>query len=219
MLNCSHVRLKMYSPLAPARPRSPPPGTRNTQGNTANLRSRNNRKRGNEPSNSQGTRRRRVDGEETEHAVKIRKQAQEWESRRDSNGIRYQESASYRYELREELQGRVSEFYREAMVRASEREQLNHPCHHTGTDNVAQFSTVKKRIIVVHSFGHRFLLEVPTFRCSSCNGCFTVHPFDVDCAATSPTDECETWIPLQNIHLFEDLHMSNGLSADGKEDE
>ncbi len=74
----------------------------------------------------------------------------------------------------------------------------------------------KTRHVVVHDFGNRFILKVDSYSCSCCNSIVTVHPFDVDCAATTPTEECETWIPLKCIQFFEDVHYRNGLAADGK---
>ena len=97
----------------------------------------------------------------------------------------------------------------QAVEQAIQVAKGSHPC--AGT-----LSEARKRNIVCVQIGFRCCLSVPNYTCSCCKGTVTVHPFEVGCVPTSPTEFCETWIGLDYCLLFRDLQLHNGLSADGK---
>jgi hypothetical protein len=98
------------------------------------------------------------------------------------------------------------------------RECLDHACclGLSAEQTKDKLPVVKTRAVVVVDFGHRFVLQVHNHQCRSCNKVITAHPFAANCAATTPTENCETWITLSALQFFQDVYLRNGLSADGK---
>lgn len=199
--------------LAPAE--RGPQRQRNHKGNASSLSSRHHKKsRTTERSYSAPTPR-NLD-EETVHAEKISREAARWQQDKLANERRYVESTPRRYKFRKELHDCIAKTYQAQVDQALILEREAHRCVRTlFSPGASSLAFRKTRHVVVHDFGHRFILKVDSYSCSCCNYIVTVHPFDVDCAATTPTEECETWIPLKSIQFFEDVHYRNGLAADG----
>lgn len=103
----------------------------------------------------------------------------------------------------------AQETLQQAVERAIQIAKKSHPC-------AGMLSETRKRNVVCVNIGFRCRLSVPNYSCRSCKGTVTVHPFEVGCIPTSPTEFCETWIGLDYCLLFRDLQLHNGLSADGK---
>ncbi|KAL4551027.1 hypothetical protein Ndes2526B_g09112 [Nannochloris sp. 'desiccata'] len=198
--------------LAPAE--RGPQRQRNHKGNASSLSSRHHKKsRTTERSYSAPTPR-NLD-EETVHAEKISREAARWQQDKLANERRYVESTPRRYKFRKELHDCIAKTYQAQVDQALILEREAHRCVRTlFSPGASSLAFRKTRHVVVHDFGHRFILKVDSYSCSCCNYIVTVHPFDVDCAATTPTEECETWIPLKSIQFFEDVHYRNGLAAD-----
>ena len=72
----------------------------------------------------------------------------------------------------------------------------------------------KRRITCIYPT-FRFILEVPQVT-TSCGTAWTVHPYSLGFAPTSPTEQCQTWIHTDVIHQFERLHFPHGTSASGE---
>jgi len=77
--------------------------------------------------------------------------------------------------------------------------------------------TVKKtRNVVCIRLGYKFVVKVPSL-VSGCGEQWTVHPYLVGYAPTTPTDSCETWVGMKEVMTFKDMSYANGLSASGEQ--
>lgn len=147
--------------------------------------------------------------------VKMTRQAAEFDERRPANidqyFLDYEKSKVCTFATHAFIASHLSQQV-ELILNSNKRE---HPCcsAETGTSCLQE---VKKSIVYVVDFDHRFTLTVPILRCRHCNEIVTVHPYAIDCVPTAPTENCETWIRRSVVHFFRDLHKSNGLSANGK---
>ena len=160
----------------------------------------------------------RPDGEPTEWEVRMMKQAGTFDRLRPENVEKFYETFTARRSLRERIDGSVQQVY-QAAVDAEIRTQCgDHSCclRMSEGDIISMLPVEKLRNVVVVDFGSTFVLQVPNHRCKGCNVVITAHSFAADCAATTPTEHCETWITLRVAQFFEDVYLTNGLSADGE---
>lgn len=158
----------------------------------------------------------------SEHSEKMEKQAAAFEKRREANIEEYQIWAPDRIDFYGELSSHIRNFYQLRVNDVLETELKDHPCCVNKEDPKKDYLIHKTRHVVVFSAERNFVLEVPTYKCKNCSNndgaplTFTVHPYALNCAPTTATDNCETWITDETLHLFGDIHTRNGLSASGE---
>ena len=148
----------------------------------------------------------------------MRRQAETFDKLRPGNVEKIYETFPARRDLRERIDGSVQQMYQTA-VDAEARTQCCDHCCCVGMpeeDGIALLPVHQLRSVVVVHFGSTFVLQVPNHQCKVCGSVITVHPFAADCAPTTPTEYCETWITLLTLQFFEDVYLTNGLSADGE---
>ena len=155
------------------------------------------------------------DGDQSAYAQRMATEANNFNIRRETNGeeyyIHFEGSQSLTMKCHKstaaDLQTEVNEVI--------EKGKRDHPC--CADANPQDFLTLERtRSVLVVCFDHRFSLNVPNFNCRLCKKVVTVHPYAVDCAPTSPTEYCVTWVHRSVVHHFRDGHKNNGHSANGK---
>lgn len=146
------------------------------------------------------------------------KQAEMFDKSRPENIEKFFETFPARLALRESIDSSVRHVYQAGVDAQIQTECADHCCclGMAEADIIALLPVEKLRNVVVVHFGSTFVLQVPNHRCKGCGSVVTVHPFAVDCAPTTPTEHCETWITLTVSQFFEDVYLTNGLSADGE---
>ena len=202
--------------LAPGLPREKI--KRSSNHNRAPPSNRSNKRTKNAAQSSRSAGSARPSDEPTEWELRMRRQAETFDKLRPGNVEKMYETFPARRDLRERIDGSVQQMYQTA-VDAEARTQCCDHCCCVGMpeeDGIALLPVHQLRSVVVVHFGSTFVLQVTNHQCKVCGSVITVHPFAADCAPTTPTEYCETWITLLTLQFFEDVYLTNGLSADGE---
>lgn len=77
-------------------------------------------------------------------------------------------------------------------------------------------ATVRKtRDVVCIHLSFKMVVRVPSL-VFGCGEEWTVHPYLVGYAPTTATDGCETWVGIDELMVFKDMHYVNGVSGSGE---
>ena len=145
----------------------------------------------------------------SEHAETMRRQAQAFDERRPANVEVFQESTQRRIDMHAKLNATIQNYYQEIIDERLQVVAEQHLC-------CGGLAVERHRLITIIGMEQQACVEVTNYTCSCCDDIFTVHPYDVDCAPTTPTVYCTTWLTFALVKLHRELHLLNGLSADGK---
>ena len=74
-----------------------------------------------------------------------------------------------------------------------------------------ELATTWRDVTVIHQ-GFQGELRVPAVR-FGCGESKTVHPYMLNYVPTAPTGGCVTWIDMDLVRVFVDLHYNNGVSS------
>lgn len=150
-----------------------------------------------------------------DYASRVAQTAEGFDRRREENKRQFTRSFPRMHSLRREMAKANVERMQCAVYEAIENAKHDHTCCVLG---LGQLSLERTRNVVCIGLGYRCVLTVENYRCSrsDCSKSITVHPLEVGCTPTSPTEYCETWIAMDFCLLFRDLQLHNGLSADGE---
>lgn len=148
-----------------------------------------------------------------DYARRVSDYAMEFNKRRGENRRQFIKNFPHMRAFRKAMSDAHAQAMQDAVDSALDMEKRNHRCSMTGVESLC---LKKIRNVVCYGLGFRCVLTVEIYGCSRCTQSVTVHPLQVCCTPTSPTDNCETWLSLDFCLVFRDLHLHNGLSADGK---
>lgn len=148
-----------------------------------------------------------------DYASRVARTAAEFDRRRVQNKSQFVKSFPDMHNFRKL---RTASFVSEMQCAANEaleHAKDEHACASLSSDALA---LEKVRNVVCFGVGFRCVLTIENFRCKHCMQSVTVHPLEISCVPTSPTENCETFLTLELCLIFRDLHLQNGLSADGE---
>jgi len=167
---------------------------------------------GNEPE-----RRQRPAGD-SEYSERMHGLAENWNEKRPENVEKYKISFPRALEVREQRKSALLRIVQEEINSTIAVARCGHPCCALLDDggDAPCLELIRTASIVYYEFGWRGVVTVPLYQCTKCNKMVTVSPLDVGCAGAAPTEGCETWFSQDLARFFQDVHLNNGLSANGE---
>lgn len=146
----------------------------------------------------------------------MKRQAEEFDNRRAANVDEFRKAAPWAAKLKKKndeartacIQGHVDAVAEDAVQR--------HPCFPRHRQDAGGSSLVRQtanRAVQYIDHAYRATVWVPSYRCDACGKNIEVHPYTVDCAPTTPTENCLTWISQSFLLTFRDMNLNNGLAA------
>lgn len=148
----------------------------------------------------------------------MQRQAEEFDRRRPDNLREFTKAAPWAENLSKKKGAALALCMQEAVNEVAEDAVQRHPCCAppflvAGDPPVTETS---RRAVQYIDHGFRTTLSVPSYHCRTCDKKIEVHPYMVDCAPTTPTEHCLTWLSQAFLLTFQDVHLNNGLSANGE---
>lgn len=156
--------------------------------------------------------------EDSDYVKKMQRLAENWNSRRPGNTEKYTISFPRALKVRESRKLALLGIVQKEIDSAIAAARSAHPCCTLLDDggDASCLELIRNASIVYHEIGWRGVLTAPIYKCTKCCETIFVSPLDVGCAGTAPTEACETWVSQDMARIFQDMHLNNGLSANGE---